>query len=609
MISYGVLLKRSGEIVLGSSIFIIALLVAITIVLRRTRAYEDSRGLWRNTVIFIILPGLCAVIAAFHVRSLVHASGFGFVEKDECYFSGTVLEVKMTRYSQEAVLKIQSKVSGRCRIAAYLPVNSEISSGQIIHFTRMPRFIRENNAPGHFATGLLRRGICGTVSLSNDEFTVEDTGASGMRALFRKDIAQRIERIFSDNTASLLKGLYFGNKNHIDKGTIQDFTRAGVLHILAASGTHLATLVCVPLVLFSFFSLDRRLSFLFISLIVAAYLLITDMPVSLLRAFAMFIFGGLHIVIDADRKPLNILFHAASWILVFAPWELYQLGFQLTFGATAGILMFYKNCEKTFYFLPKALSVPLALTVSAQSLVYPVLALQLGEVNIISIISNFVIVPLIQLIFAGSMLLVLLDAILPFSISFAAALIDWMYNLAQYLAGYFAMLPGHFAPQKISPLLIIPWALFIIPCLPITRLRFMRASALPVSCIYAWVLLHEPVPSGNAIAYITDTANVQIQVNGSCAVIDGEVSSIDDAREIVRIVKSHHVRTAKMMVRKLDYKCSAAALHIVKNIRISSFEISGTYTMGRYLEKLFEVLERDGVNIVVQSQSDTRRGR
>ncbi len=608
MILYGVLLNRGGEIVIGASLFTIALIAAITIILRRTLICEDSRGFWQNTALFIIIPGFCAMIAAFHVRTLVHASEFKFAEKVGCYFTGTVLEVKMTRYAQEAVLEIASGViSGRCRIAAYLPVNSEITSGQIIHFTRMPRFIGKDNTSGYFLAGLLRRGICGTVTLSRDEFTLEDTGTSEIRALFRKDIARRIERIFSNNTASLLKGLYFGNKNHIDKGTIQDFTRAGVLHILAASGTHLATLVCVPLVLFSFFSVDRRLSFLLISLIVVAYLLITDMPVSLLRAFAMFIFGGLHLIIDADRKPLNILFHAASWILIFAPWELYQLGFQLTFAATAGIFLFYRNCYKTFDFLPKAISVPLALTVSAQSLVYPVLALQLGEVNIISIISNFVIVPLIQLIFAGSMLLVVLDAILPFSISFAAALIDWMFNLAQYLAGCFAMLPGHFAPRYIPPFLIIPWALFIIPCLPITRLRFMRAAALPVSCICAWVLLHEPVPLGNTIAYITDTANAQIQVDGSCAVIDGEVSSIDDAREIVRIIKNHHVRTAKIVLRKLDYKSGAAALHIVKNIQLSSFEIAGAYTMGRYLEKLFEVLERDGVNIVVQSQPDTRR--
>lgn len=606
VISYGILLDQSGEILVGSLLFLTTLALAILAIHKKTSDLKKGRSFWRNTILFILLPGLCASGAVLHVHDLAGASLFEVPENAECYFKGRVLEAKMARYAQEALCEVEyGGIQSRCRIMVYLPADAEIVSGQVIHFTRMPRFIRKNRAPGHFAQGLLRKGVCGTITLSRDEFTVEDSGESKMRTIFRKNIAQRLERVFSNKTASLLKGLYFGNKNHINKEIIQDFTWAGVLHILAASGAHLATLVFLPLAFFSFFPVDRRISFLAIGVIVALYLWITDMPVSLLRAFAMFIFGGLHLLFDADRKPLNILFHAASWILIFAPWELYQLGFQLTFGATLGILLFYGSCKKTFSFLPKWLSIPIALTISAQSLVYPVLALQLGEINLVSVISNLVIVPLVQFIFAGSLVVLMLDAILPFSIGFAAVAIDRIYELAQYLAGVFATLPGHFSPRELSPLLLVPWMVFIIPCLPFVHLRFIKAAALPVACVCAWVLLFEWLPSDNKLIFNGGTSNAAITFSGSQAVITGELSSMEEAREIVRVIKHHRVRSVVMALKTLDYKCAPAALYIAKNTRLVSFTLPNSCIVGRYLEALFNVLERDGVKIAMQSQSNT----
>lgn len=586
-------------------LFTAAFVLAIMTIVKRTML-SGRHSLWRNGVLFIILPGLCAGAAACNVRSLLRATAFEITEPQGNYFVATVTDAKMSRYSQEAVLAIDETNSPfRRRILAYLPVNTELSSNEIIQFTRKPRFIRKDGVKGNFAIGLLRKGMCGTVTLSHGEFVIEGTGASKIRMAFRKEVARHVDVIFSRSTASLLKGLYFGNKNHIDKETVQDFTWAGVLHVLAASGMHLATLVFLPLALFSFFTVDRRPSFPVIAAIVALYLFLTDMPVSLVRAFAMFVFGGMHIMIDADRKPLNILFHAASWILIFSPWELYQLGFQLTFGATAGILLFYKNCRETFNFLPKIFSVPLALTVSAQSLVYPVLALQLGEINLTSVISNLVIVPLVQMVFAGSLLVVAFDAILPFSIAFAALPIEWLYALAKNFAKIFATLPGHFAPENISPLLAIPLILFMIPCVPGNKCRFIKAAALPIALIGAWLLLYEPVINNNSVILGTaEKTNAVITLNGSEAVISGEISSMSDAREIVRVIKNHRARSVAMSLHKIDYTCAPAVLHVAKNVRIVSFEVPENVAIGRYLEKLFEVLERDEVKIVGHSKAN-----
>jgi len=319
----------------------------------------------------------------------------------------------MLRYSMEAVLALPSPGGGGpLPVIAYLPRDAAVGQGDTVSFTRPPAPLVRPGKANRYALSMGRKGITHAVRLGPDEYTVTPSPSSSLRRDFRRALAEKIDRLFEPGTAGLLKGLYFGNKNHIPKETVLSFTRAGVLHILAASGSHLATLAFLPLTLLGLARLDRRGAFLVTAAFLALYLYVTDLPVSLQRAFIMFALGGLHLLLDHRRNPLNVLYHAAAAVLLIQPWELYSLGFQLTFGATAGILLFYGNCRDSLSSLPPVLRNPLALTVSAQALVFPVLALRLGEVNIVSLAANLVVVPLVQLVFAASAALLALESAL-----------------------------------------------------------------------------------------------------------------------------------------------------------------------------------------------------
>lgn len=600
LISYGTIFNEVLEIAVGGFCVVVGSGGSVLVIALRKSKAENNNLFFKNIVLFAFIPFFCGVFAALQVMVLVgnQRSANDSTFDNKHIFIGNVVEACIMRYHVEAVLELGKTAEVyKTKVVAYLPLDVEVSSGDEVHFVRQPQFFKASHTKDRFIAGLLRKGISGRVKLSHSEFGIEPTNSSKARNALRARISHRIESIFSQKTAALLKGLYFGNKNHIEKETVQNFTWAGVLHILAASGAHLATVVFLPFLLLSFFNVNRYLTVIITTGLVVGYLWITDMPVSLVRATIMFAFGGAHLIIQHQRKPLNILFHAAGAILIFEPWQLYQLGFQLTFSATAGILLFYKNCQKAFSFLPKVISAPIAITISAQSLVYPVLAFHLGEVNIISLVSNLFIVPLVQCIFAGSFVVLIVDAITSFQLSYGAILIDKLYDMVRNMTAVLASLPGHFVPEKISPILLIPYVLFLIPCLPLKKFQALRAISAPLACICTWYMLFTPLPPNNQIAIVTEKSAVAIFINNSQAIIEGTISTMEDARTIVRIVKNHRLNAVKMKVKNLNYQSAAAIVFIVKNLNVISFEIAGSYQMGSYLGHLFAVLDRDGVNV------------
>ncbi len=551
----------------------------------------------RNVILFLIIPLSFALAAGYHARELCSIPS---INGEAAKRSGTVVEARMLRYSMEAVLAISTPGEGGTHhVLAYLPRGTDIGQGDTLSFSRPPAPLSRPGPTNQFARTMGRKGISHAVRLGPDDFTVVPSPSSSLRRDFRLALAEKIDRLFGSGTAGLLKGLYFGNKNHIPKETVLSFTRAGVLHILAASGSHLATLAFLPLALLGLARLDRRGAFIITALFLALYLYATDLPVSLQRAFIMFVLGGLHLVLDHRRNPLNVLFHAAAAVLIVQPWELYSLGFQLTFGATAGILLFYSNCRSSLSFLPPVLRNPLALTISAQALVFPILALRLGEINIVSLAANLVVVPLVQLIFAASAGLLSLECLFPGAVAAAARAVDLCYAATLQSASFFAGLPGHFSPGALSPAIIVPYILFLLPVIPRGLPVFLRALGAPAGCLAAWALLAPATLPGSVTVLSSPASLAAFTVRGGEAFLYGSIGSMEDARALVKKISETGVSKAAVRLRGLDYRNAGAAAHLAKNMCLSSFTLEGGYTYGSYLNRIAEVLDADGVTMSI----------
>ncbi len=601
-LSYGMLFGSPVERITGYFLFALGTALALWNIFSHDASRDGAPSRARVAFLFLLLPLALASLPGLKIHQLRAQSGPVAVPA-----TALVREVRMLRYSMEARLEIPVGNSGKpLSSMAYFPVDAGLRNGDIIEIKKTPRPCGPYPAANSFARGHIRKGTGFALTVRDEDYRIIRRAPIGSREIVRTRLRERIERLFNTGTAALLKGLYFGNKNFIGKDVVHHFTRAGVLHILAASGSHLATLAFLPFFLLGFARVDRRMIFLPVTVLLAAYLYVTEIPVSLQRAFIMFTIGGAHLLFDYERNTLNALYLSAAVILAVSPWELYQLGFQLTFGATLGILLFYRSFNDSLSILPGFLRAPLALTLSAQSLVFPILALWLGEVNIISPVSNLVIVPLIQFAFAASAGILALDTVLPDAAGLLAFSVEWSFAAARYSAEFFSSTRGHFTPGEAMPWLLLPYLLYLAPVIAARSILSRMWPCTPLACLLSWyILAWPPSPAGTVTLVETPRTRAAFIIRDGEAHLAGKIGSAEDARLIAKMIGNGGASKTWLTLTGIDYRNGYAAASLVRTLHLGGCAISGDYTYGRYLERVLSILERDGVALEFRGKKDT----
>lgn len=197
---------------------------------------------------------------------------------------------------------------------------------------------------------LAYRGVWAVLYLRRpDELAVEARG--GGRALLRwgqglrRALFERIERGLPPGRAAAFEALLFGERAALSPEVESDFRRAGVAHVLAASGLHLGILAGGLWLLLRTLGAGVEARYLLVGLAVGVYLLLTGFKVSLARAAVLFGFIALGnvlkargLVLSVQVDPLQGLAAAGLVLLIQRPQALFEPSFQLSFAATGAIL-------------------------------------------------------------------------------------------------------------------------------------------------------------------------------------------------------------------------------------------------------------------------------
>lgn len=186
----------------------------------------------------------------------------------------------------------------------------------------------------------------------------------------------------SHQTQALMAALTLGDKTDLDESIYRTFSTTGTLHVLAVSGLHTAILYAVICFLLQWVPQNpaiNALKQLGILLLLWFYTFLTGLSPSVVRAALMLSFICMGALLEKKGNAMNSLAAAAFFILCFDPFKLYDIGFQLSFLAVAGIILLQKPLFDLAYFrnrlmryLWELLSVSLAaqLATTAVSLYY-----------------------------------------------------------------------------------------------------------------------------------------------------------------------------------------------------------------------------------------------
>ena len=351
----------------------------------------------------------------------------------------------------------------------------------------------------------------------------------------RNTIKGAIDQNLSGGPAGLLKGILLGDKRAVPSSVRDVFTRCGINHVLAVSGLHVGLIAGVVFFGLRLFGVGRGLTACTTLVLVLVYALVTGLPPSVIRASIMaglVILGGLS---DWDTDGWNALGLAGLAGLIARPGDILDVGFQLSFVATGGILLFYRPL---LLLLPQWggrvcanwIWAPLAVSLAAQVATMPLIITYFGLLSVVGLVANLIVVPLVAAAAALGLMSVLLFPL-------TSTVVMWLNG-----ANWVLLKVAIFSAELLSS---ASWAAFDVPQLPLYQWGLYGAFALLIlpywrrrSClvyVLCGVLLcanygvWQPIlmPNRNLVVYVLDVGQgdgIFLQFpNGKTMLVDGGI--------------------------------------------------------------------------------------
>jgi competence protein ComEC len=333
------------------------------------------------------------------------------------------------------------------RILLWLPRGLVIGAGDRL------RFIADLQEPQDFEgfayrDYLARQGIAATAAVY--EASVVGNQLEPVQAALRAArlwLLAGLNLLIPEPEAALAAGILLGVRSGIDPAINDAFARAGLTHVVAISGWNIAIVAALaagaarPL---TRLPSGRWLAALAAVGTVAGYVLLTGASPSVVRAALMA--GALLMArLGGSRShAMSALMLAALVMVVAAPKVVWDVGFQLSALATAGLIWFGAAFEARLSRWPALIREPVALTMAAQVTTLPVILLNFDRLSLVAPLANVVVVPLVPIVMLTSALAALIGSIhgaLPLIGDAAAWLLGgaaWLYLRLMVLAGTLA---------------------------------------------------------------------------------------------------------------------------------------------------------------------------
>ena len=222
---------------------------------------------------------------------------------------------------------------------------------------------------------------------------------------FKEKALANVYRLFPDPESSLMAGILLGVDTGLTQELQQAFKNTGTAHIIAISGFNISIIAGLFITLFSRFVGPRRGTILAIIGIVF-YTILVGGSAAVVRAAIM---GSLALFakqVGRRQAALNTLLAVAMLMCLWNPLYLWDVGFQLSFFATLGLILYadpfsqFANGILTKYFPASAaervaalFSEFVLLTLAAQVTTIPIMAYHFQRISLVSFLANPFILP------------------------------------------------------------------------------------------------------------------------------------------------------------------------------------------------------------------------
>ena len=258
----------------------------------------------------------------------------------------------------------------------------------------------------------------------------------------REEQIQKFRKLIKSNEAfAVASTLILGYRADLSKETLSAYSKTGTLHALSVSGAHVAIIYVVLDFILLFLNRAYRLKIIKLFLICSliwGYALITGLSPSVVRSAIMISVFIIAKTLSKNTNSYNILAFSAFCQLVYNPFSIWDVGFQLSYLAVFGLIYLQPKIYNLFYIQYKWLDKLwnlIAMSLAAQVVTFPLSIYYFHQFPLYFLFGNlFIMLPLVLMMYLG------ITVLIP-GFSFLAPVFEWIINFTNSVLKWIADLP------------------------------------------------------------------------------------------------------------------------------------------------------------------------
>ena len=352
-------------------------------------------------------------------------------------------------------------------------------------------------------------------------------GASNTRNIFyyaiqvRKMVRDIIQgAITGSRERSIVLSLLIGEKHGLGPQVKKLYSDVGAMHVLAVSGLHVGIVYLLFSIMLGSLKNHKNGKWVFLAICLLAlwfYALLTGLSTSVLRAVVMFTFILLGDTLGRGANTYNNIAMAAFVLLLFDPFYLFQVGFQLSFVAVTGIVYLQPKISSWFHFSNVILNKVWGLTavsLAAQLATFPISVYYFHQFPAYFWLTNLLVIPSATLIIFFGVFVICLG-FLGVSVAFFSMLLEKLVFFTNEALALINTLPF----SSIRGLYLTGWDVILIYAGLLALILFF--STLKVRYFYLGSFLFLLLSSLSILHYFNTRKQQQIvfyDIDKACAV-------------------------------------------------------------------------------------------
>jgi len=213
-----------------------------------------------------------------------------------------------------------------------------------------------------------------------------------------------LEQHFPPEMAALSAALIFGDRSMFSPDLLSDYQKTGIVHLLAISGLHVSLLIGMVFYIGIRIGLTRQFMTNLLLVVLPIYVILTGSSPSVIRSALMIflVLVGVKWRNHLKLLPIDSISLASMVFLLFSPYVIFDVGFQLSFSVSFAIILSASYILQRYQ---RTVGRMLATSVTAQLSALPFLLYHYFEVSIMGILANFIYIPLFSFVYLPALYL------------------------------------------------------------------------------------------------------------------------------------------------------------------------------------------------------------